>query len=624
MSVSPSRIQQTADAEVVNKLAAMTSNSPSDNNNSKRPDSASISLIKYITKYAPSKAADERLAITRQKKAETERVFFDHCSSTEKAEYSYYATMNEPAASPLHSVRARETVFRNYVEKDRNLDFGFIVQDFFDGREQMELAEEERKEREQIQNEALADGDEKLADLLGKGSEAANIKTRIRACHAEEHCERSKIFWNWQKSLKGFKDELNKEYLVHHHKETIRVNDENREKFFGRPQPIASFSQQQQHQQQQQSQEEEHVDRRDKSVSVPRSVVSSSSPPANNKVTASTTTAAPDHTAVIFPFFAEVDFTFLVEYESKMRQLIERTALQELRGAERAYRAFQIEALNNIDILRLKKSETLKRAYIAGWYFRFQVLMLQEKETARRKDLVGLEELQLRTQIDVVENRCWLKAKESETWRKDRDRTFEVAEERKQRERQWQKNRLDEEEMKKFIRHELETRIELSREEHYSRSIIQEQHDREHQVLRKREIISIVEQQVSANTLHWTEQFHAQVVVMERQKRRQLLAEEADHRNELLSDEVRDYIQTRRDELFDKDTADAMKHIDQIRAKDGEVTAATLPIRLPKPPAVSYSRATTTTTKSLNENSRSDSSSLHSTTGASLRAPRVQ
>lgn len=594
---------------------------------------------------------------TRQQKVESEEIFFDHCARTYKEEFNYFNAMTEPSASAFHHLRARQSVHRNYVEKDRNLEYGFLSEDFFDGRELIEIIEEEFERRNGIEKQALADEDQKLLDLLGQGSKEAELRTKLRASQADEQCERSKLIWQWQKSVRELQQVQNKAFLVHHHKETCRVNDEKREIFFAfSAQTVNAKSAAQLVREELQDETERQLSKGYPSNNINNTtsggavLLSSSSSSssshnndnsnnknANRNLAASgsvfVSNSSSNIRSALFPIVSEIDFTFLIEYEEKSRQLIERTALQEFRSAERALRSFQVDALNDIDILRLRKAETLKRAYITGWAFRFHLLMLQELEAAARECIVAVEEKQVRRQIDAVENRCWLRTKETETWRADRERTFAVAEERKQRERSWQKERLDEEDRRIFLRHELETRIETSREEHYERSIVVEQHEREFGVLRRKQIASEVEQEVSSNTLHWTEQFHAQIVVTERQKRRQLHTEEAHDRSELLSLEVRDYIAARRDELFDKDTADAMKHIDKVRDRDGELNASTLPIRLydnnnnnnfnnvfaPHPPSSNNNNNNPVISYLRN----ASSSSVVVTTGASLRAPRV-
>lgn len=581
---------------------------------------------------------------TRDQKVLAERVFFQHCSSTYKAEFAYYNTMTEPAAGALSHLRERETVFRNYVEKDRNLDFGFLSDDFFDGREQIELVEEEAIRRRRIEVDALTfdDNGEPLMDVLGSGVKLAEIKTEIRLCQAQEHADRSKIVWEMQKALKRVAEEGNKEFLIHHHRETLRVNDDKKELFFGVP--GATLSNQQQQQQKTASQlvqeELEEERKQTKTSSSSRAIPSAFS---STKFPSSSSASVPvagiiSSSAVPnFPAVPEVDFTFLEESEVQIRDVMERTALQELKSAARALRAFQVDAANDIEIMRLKKKETIARSVIVGYMFRYFLLMIQEQESCVRESSLGISEKQHRTQIDVVENRCWLKAKETQTWRTDRERSFAVAEERKQREQQWQKERLDEENRKHFIRSELQSRVDDSRDEHYARSIIQEQFDREYQFLRKREIASVVESEVSANTLKWTEEFHAQIVVSERQKRRQLVSEEATERNEILSLEVRDYIQTRRDELFDQDTSDAMRHIDKVRERGGELTALSLPAKFSSgnnnnnvlaprpPPVISYQRGTAGGSRpsSTPAGNNNNGTATTTTTGASLRAPRV-
>ena len=94
----------------------------------------------------PKKQLEYSISPARQKtharKLEAEEVFFEHCSTTYKDEYKYYNSMvNDPAASGFKQLRARQDVHRDYVEKDRNLEFGFLCETFFDQCELIEIVE---------------------------------------------------------------------------------------------------------------------------------------------------------------------------------------------------------------------------------------------------------------------------------------------------------------------------------------------------------------------------------------------------------------------------------------------------------------------------------------------------
>lgn len=499
----------------------------------------------------------ESAAANHQQKHEScvDSLRFGYSKQTAAAHNNFYKTSTEPAASTLSQIVAREQVYRTYICRDRDLEFSFATEEFFEHGQMLELQLEERDRRRVMERRALASpasGLVELSQVVGLSSpNTADLKEKLRHCQIDETAERSNLTWLWSKSWREeLKPKVDAAFLEAHHRETKRVKAQRKHHFLapsvrGAPE-LVEFVEQQQLQRQKQATQ------------------------------AATTTKT--SSASVFPLFPEIDFSFLFEYETKLRGLIERTAMAELKGAQRALRAFQTEMLRDIAILRTKKAETLKRSYVVGYFFRFHLLLLQDMETAVRMDVLEKEQRQMRDQIDVVENKSWLRAKEKSNWRADRQAAVEMEAARKRRQEEWELRRVHDEQQRNLIRAELEGRVGDGRDEHFARAQLADFYEKHTAQVRARQIASIVEKEAASLTLHWNENFHGQIVVTERAMRRQIAQMESDGRSQLLSLEVRSYIQARRDELFDQETAEAMREIDRHRGQ--QLTASTLPIKV--------------------------------------------